>query len=96
MTKIDYDCGFDEVWVTFDDHLTTHCYASSNLRLVCPVCQRFDKGEHPADFKRDSNDNIDWKQKHDELGKLWAYYTNEWQKMIEGLENKLFELRKLK
>ncbi|WP_137743304.1 hypothetical protein [Robertmurraya siralis] len=52
VTKIDYDCGFDEVWVTFDDHLTDHCYSSKELRLVCPAYQRFDKEEHPSDFDR--------------------------------------------
>lgn len=93
VVKVDYNCGFDEVWVTFDDHLTSHCYGSSYLRLICPVYQRFDKGEHPNDFRRDDN-KTDWKQKHDKLGRLWAYYTNEWQKTVEELENEISNLKK--
>lgn len=42
VTRVDFDCGFDEVYVTFDTFQIEHCYGSKELELVARVEDRKD------------------------------------------------------
>lgn len=42
VTKVDYEAGFDEVWVTFDGTETEQCFGSNELKLVVNANDRRD------------------------------------------------------
>lgn len=42
VIRVDYEAGFDKVWVSFDSYMTEHCYVTEDLKLVAKAENRED------------------------------------------------------
>jgi predicted RNase H-like nuclease (RuvC/YqgF family) len=87
--KLQEDCGYYEMQ-HYDVKIRTTLQenADAHIRYIKELIDLVIEHKIP-----DGEDAKKWKKKHDELGRKWQEYTQEWQYTIESLENENLDLK---